>query len=116
VLFYFTGIPRVSALDTLVFVPGAIADHLTSYAGMLDKSKQMRAVEWIEAGATGSYGSVVEPCNSPQKFPHPAVVIDRYLSGETLIEAYWKSVYRPGQGVFVGEPLAAPFRVARPQE
>ena len=32
-----------------------------------------------------------------------------YLSGETLIEAYWKSVRMPGQGVFVGEPLARPF-------
>jgi len=37
-------------------------------------------------------------------------VIDRYLDGETLLEAYWKSVAWPGQGVFIGEPLAAPFR------
>ncbi|MCP2937667.1 hypothetical protein NK983_33720, partial [Salmonella enterica subsp. enterica serovar Typhimurium] len=29
--------------------------------------------------------------------------------GETLIEAYWKSVAWPGEGVFVGEPLARPF-------
>jgi hypothetical protein len=61
-------------------------------------------------------GYVVEPCNSPQKFPHPAVVIDRYLTGETLIEAYWKSVYGLGEGVFVGEPLAAPVRDAKRQE
>jgi hypothetical protein len=27
-----------------------------------------------------------------------------------LIEAYWKSVQMPGQGLFVGEPLAAPYR------
>jgi hypothetical protein len=27
-----------------------------------------------------------------------------------VLEAYWKSVAMPGQGVFVGEPLAAPFR------
>ena len=38
--------------------------------------------------------------------------IAHYLSGETLIEAYWKSVAMPGQGIFVGEPLAAPFRRA----
>jgi hypothetical protein len=37
----------------------------------------------------------------------------RYLGGETLIEAYWKSVRMPGQGVFVGEPLARPFGGAR---
>ena len=30
--------------------------------------------------------------------------------GETLIEAYWKSVLMPGQGIFIGEPLAAPWR------
>jgi hypothetical protein len=26
-----------------------------------------------------------------------------------LIEAYWKSVAWPGQGIFIGEPLARPF-------
>ena len=26
-----------------------------------------------------------------------------------MIEAYWKSVYMPGQGLFIGEPLARPF-------
>jgi xylose isomerase len=26
-----------------------------------------------------------------------------------LIEAYWKSVAWPGQGLFVGEPLARPW-------
>ena len=110
VLFYFTGKDRVDGLDTLRFVPGAVADHLTSFGGMLTDSGQMSALRWLEAGATGSYGSVVEPCNLPQKFPHPAVVAAMYLRGETLIEAYWKSVAMPGQGVFVGEPLAAPFR------
>jgi hypothetical protein len=69
----------------------------------------------LEAGATGSYGTVVEPCNLLEKFPHPAVVMNRYLRGETLIEAYWKSVLMPGQGIFVGEPLAAPFRAVRKQ-
>ena len=29
------------------------------------------------------------------------------------IEAYWKSVAWPGQGVFIGEPLATPFRLRR---
>ena len=33
-----------------------------------------------------------------------------YLNGETLIEAYWKSVKMPGQGLFVGEPLASPYK------
>jgi uncharacterized protein (TIGR03790 family) len=113
VLFYFTGLVRIDGLDTLGFLPGAIADHLTSAGGMLTDSGQMSALAWLEAGATGSFGAVVEPCNFPQKFPHPAVVAEFYLRGETLIEAYWKSVQMPGQGVFIGEPLAAPFAVAR---
>jgi uncharacterized protein (TIGR03790 family) len=111
VLFYFTGKAHVEGLETLQFVPGAVADHLTSFGGALtEHSDQMSALRWLEAGATGSYGTVVEPCNLPQKFPHPPVVIGRYLQGETLIEAYWKSVLMPGQGIFIGEPLAAPFR------
>ena len=109
VLFYFTGLIRVPRLETNHFLPGAIADHLTSTGGQLTDSKQMSIMRWIEAGATGSYGAVVEPCNLPQKFPHPSVVMDRYSRGETLIESYWKSVYMPGQGVFVGEPLARPY-------
>ena len=113
VMFYFTGLRHVKNLGSNTFLPGAIADHLTSFGGVLDGSGgQMSSIEWLHAGATGSYGTVTEPCNFPQKFPRPDVVIDRYLDGETLIEAYWKSVEWPGQGIFIGEPLAAPFRPA----
>ncbi len=110
VLFYFTGLVYVVGLRSNTYLPGAIADHLTSAGGVLDGAGQMSAIEWLRGGATGSYGAVVEPCNFPAKFPVPALVMKRYLRGETLIEAYWKSVQRPGQGVFIGEPLAAPFR------
>lgn len=110
ILFYFTGAERVKNLNTLSFLPGAIGDHLTSAGGQLTDSYQMSALRWIEAGATGSYGTVTEPCAFTQKFPNPLVAMDRYLSGETLIEAYWKSVLWPGEGLFIGEPLAAPFR------
>jgi uncharacterized protein (TIGR03790 family) len=110
VLFYFIGKQGVQGLETLHFLPGAIADHLTSTGGMLTDSSQMSALRWLEAGATGSYGAVVEPCNISPKFPNPVVVIGHYLAGETLIEAYWKGVGMPGQGIFVGEPLASPFQ------
>lgn len=109
VLFYFTGLATVPDLPSLRFVPGAIADHLTSAGGQLTDSRQMSSLRWLEAGATGSYGAVVEPCNHLAKFPHPAVVMWRYAEGNSLIEAYWKSVAWPGQGVFIGEPLAKPF-------
>lgn len=114
VLFYFIGAAAVPDLDTNRFIPGAIADHLTSFGGMLTDSRQMSSLRWLEAGATGSYGTVVEPCAFPGKFADISVLVRRYLAGETLIEAYWKSVAMPGQGIFIGEPLAAPFR-ARPR-
>lgn len=109
VMFYFTGVAEVKALNTIRFLPGAIADHLTSSGGVLIDSEQMSSLRWLEAGATGSYGAVVEPCNYLTKFPNPDIVINHYLHGETLIEAYWKSVAWPGQGIFIGEPLAAPY-------
>lgn len=109
VLFYFTGTVHVPHLETLEFVPGAIADHLTSAGGRLTDSSQMSALRWLEAGATGSYGTVVEPCNVPGKFPHPGVLMEAYGAGRTLLEAYWQSVQQPGEGIFIGDPLAAPY-------
>lgn len=112
VLFYFTGKARVSGLDTLRFRPGAVADHLTSFGGQMTEpgeGKQMSSLRWLEAGASGSYGTVTEPCNFPAKFPEPGLLIAAYTGGSSLIEAYWKSVASPGQGLFIGEPLAAPF-------
>lgn len=109
VMFYFTGLVRVPAIGTNEYLPGAIADHLTSSGGQLTDSKQMSAMRWLEAGVTGSYGTVVEPCAFPAKFPNPGVVMAHYLAGNSLIEAYWKSVVMPGQGIFIGEPLAKPY-------
>jgi uncharacterized protein (TIGR03790 family) len=106
---YFTGAMRVAELPDLSFRPGAVADHLTSTGGVLDDGTQMSALEWLRQGSTGSYGSVSEPCNHLGKFPNPAIFLDHYLRGETLLEAYWKSVAMPGQGLFIGEPLARPF-------
>lgn len=109
-----TGAVRVEGLEQVRFVPGALADHLTSFGGWLAGGRgQMSALAWIKAGATASYGTVSEPCNHPQKFPHPQVLLLHYLQGCTAIEAYWKSVAWPQQGLFIGEPLAAPF-AARP--
>lgn len=113
VLFYFTGLARVPKLDTLHFQPGALADHLTSFGGQLTDSSQMSSLDWLAAGATASFGTVVEPCNYPEKFPLPALAMFFYAGGASAIEAYWKSVAWPGQGVFIGEPLARPFAPGR---
>ncbi len=111
ILFYFTGLKDVPKIETNKFVAGAIADHLTSTGGQLTDGRQMSILKWLQLGSTGSYGTVKEPCNYRQKFPDPAIVIKRYTSGETLMEAYWKSVAWPGEGIFVGEPLASPFKI-----
>jgi uncharacterized protein (TIGR03790 family) len=109
ILFYFTGRVHVPQLDTLAFLPGALADHLTSAGGQLTGFGQMSSLRWLEAGATASYGTVVEPCNHMQKFPFPGIAMFHYALGASAIEAYWKSVAWPGEGVFVGEPLSQPF-------
>lgn len=109
IMVYQTGLAQVRKLDTLRFLPGALADHLTSTGGDLLGDAQMSSLRWLEAGATASYGSVSEPCNYWQKFPNGKVLLRHYLNGDTALEAYWKSVAWPSQGVFIGNPLAAPY-------
>lgn len=111
-LVYQTGLARVPVPLGGEWLPGALADHLTSFGGQLERpigDGQMNILDWIDAGATGSYGTVSEPCNQLHKFPHPQVLLQSYAQGVSALEAYWRSVARPAQGVFVGEPLAAPF-------
>jgi uncharacterized protein (TIGR03790 family) len=110
IIIYQTGQANVGKLDTLQFLPGALADHLTSWGGDLLGDSQMSSLRWLEAGATATYGTVSEPCNHWQKFPNPTVLLRHYLNGATAIEAYWKSVAWPAQGLILGEPLAAPYR------
>ncbi len=108
-LYYFTGLSKVAGIETNTYRPGAVADHLTSFGGQVPTSSQMSAVAWLEAGVTGSYGTVVEPCNFQEKFPNTRVMLEKYFRGGTLLESYWKSVAAPGEGLFVGEPLARPW-------
>lgn len=98
---------------TNAYRPGAIADHLTSFGGMLPTPSMGHSsvFDWIRAGASASYGTVSEPCNFPEKFPHPLVFL-WYARGFNLAESYWMSVAHPHQGLFVGDPLMAPY--ARP--
>ena len=113
IMIYQTGMSQVAKLDTLRFLPGALADHLTSFGGDLQGRGQMSSQRWLEAGATASYGTVSEPCNFWQKFPNSTVLLRHYLSGVTALEAYWRSVAWPAQGLFIGDPLAAPYAAYR---
>jgi len=109
VLFYETGSANVPGLNTNTYVPGALADHLTSSGGDLFGTGQTSVLRWLEAGVTASYGTVTEPCNHAEKFPRASVLVKNYFVGNTALEAYTKSVRWPSQGVFVGDPLARPF-------
>ncbi len=103
-----TGLATLSLL-TNAFVPGAIGDSLTSYAGALfENSGQTPLLAFLNAGTAGSYGAVVEPCNYTEKFPNP---LDYFYQarGFSLAEAYYQSLENPYQGLLVGEPLSAPF-------
>jgi uncharacterized protein (TIGR03790 family) len=108
---YQTGLAVFSILPK-VFVPGAMADSLTSYAGIIyENYGQTTLLVFMNAGASGSYGTVVEPCNWLQKFPTPQDYFYQ-ARGFSLAECYYQSLFNPYQGLIVGEPLAAPF--ARP--
>lgn len=103
-----TGLVNFS-MPTNGFAPGAMADNLTSFGGyILESSGQTPVVAFTQAGAAGSYGTIVEPCNYTQKFPDP---VDYFYQarGFSLAEAYYQSVLNPYQGLMIGEPLTAPF-------
>lgn len=109
--FYFQGmmsIPNLKNKNT--YPPGAIIDNLTSSGGMLEHNTgHTKATELIAAGATGAFGAVSEPCVHKEKFANPAVLIAHYTSGQTLVEAYWKSLEQTFQALLVGDPLANPW-------
>lgn len=95
-----------------LFAPGALADNLTSYGGLLfDSGKHTGPIEYLNAGAVASYGTVVEPCAYLEKFPSPRNYFYQ-ARGFSAAECYYLSVTNPYQGILVGEPLCAPF--ARP--
>ena len=108
---YQTGYQQFYILSN-AFVPGAMADSLTSYGGVLyENYGQTILLAFMNAGASGSYGTVTEPCAYLQKFPSPQDYFYQ-ARGFSLAECYYMSLANPYQGLIVGEPLAAPF--ARP--
>jgi uncharacterized protein (TIGR03790 family) len=105
---YQTGLYQFNILLN-AFVPGAIADSLTSYGGLIyQPNDHTTLLVFLNAGACGSYGTVTEPCNYLQKFPSPQDYFYQ-ARGFSLAECYYMSLANPYQGLIVGEPLAAPF-------
>jgi uncharacterized protein (TIGR03790 family) len=91
------------------FVPGALADSLTSYGGVIfGPNDQTTLLALLAAGAAGSYGTVTEPSPNPEKFPSPEVYFYQGR-GFSLAECYYQSIFDPHEGLIGGEPLSSPF-------
>lgn len=102
------GTPTVNPGNAGHYLPGAMADHLTSFAAVFDHSHQTKLSRWIAAGATGTAGAVCEPMSYWTKFPN-ARFFNHYRMGCTMIECFYQSVRSPLQLMIVGEPLSAPW-------
>lgn len=90
-------------------LPGAFADHLTSFAGRFDTSAQVKMSRWVTKGASGTSGTVEEPCNYSGKFPQ-ARTHGTYFKGLTLGEAWLRGVaFAPFQQLLYGDPLTRPW-------
>ena len=90
------------------FVPGAIADNLTSYGAVFESTSQTKLTALLHAGAAMSSGTVAEPYAIQQKFPLP-IMYAFYADGASAIEAFYLSVSSPYQLLIVGDPAASPY-------
>ena len=102
------GAADVSMSPRRVFLPGAMAEHLTSFGAAFDVGGQTKITEWIRAGATASAGTVAEPLSLWTKFPH-ARFFNHLAAGCTLLESFYQSLRCPLQILLMGDPLAAPW-------
>jgi len=90
-------------------LPGAIAEHLTSFGGMIQKGAgQTPCTEFIRNGASGTSGTVTEPFALQEKFPTPFIQV-QYASGYTLAESFYLSLSGPYQLLVIGDPLCRPW-------
>jgi hypothetical protein len=93
----------------MTLIPGAFCDHLTSFAATFDTSSQTKVAEWIVKGASGSVGTIQEPCNITGKFPK-ANQHATYAKGFSLGEMALRGLRNvPFQGLIYGDPLTRPW-------
>lgn len=95
-------------------LPGAICEHLTSTAGLMDEAgKQTPISVLLRYGAAAASGMSIEPTGIIWKFPLPFIHV-HYARGCSLAESYYQSVYGPAQLIIIGDPLCQPW--ARPPD
>jgi uncharacterized protein (TIGR03790 family) len=94
---------------TTPMLPGAIAENLTSFGGVLKaNATQTPLTVLMRAGAAGSSGTVIEPYAVAQKFPDPVLYVC-YAAGCSLAESFYQSVEAPYQLLVVGDALCQPW-------
>lgn len=122
IMFYFTGATGIklgpwNSADPFVsptFLPGAIGDHVTSFAGEIGANPiQGPATTWLRGGASASSGfmntSGGDPGTNQNVFTNVSVLVPEYFKGLTALEAINRSITTRGSSLLVGDPLARPF-------
>jgi uncharacterized protein (TIGR03790 family) len=102
------GRPHVTPANSGSYLPGCMAEHLTSMGGMFHAAGQTKLSAWLESGVTASSGTATEPYALWTKFPHARFYV-HYAAGCTMIESFYQSLRCPLQILLVGEPLASPW-------
>lgn len=98
----------VRAHQAGTFLPGSMAEHVTSHSAEFHLPIQTKATDWIRAGATATAGAVTEPFALWPKFPH-ARFFAHYARGHTILESFYLALRSPTQLLLLGEPLARPW-------
>jgi uncharacterized protein (TIGR03790 family) len=123
---YFTGTAELrAAIDGQTYVPGAIADNLTSTGAYPENffcsadgatcpevEAQTSIARFVRAGVTGVHGTVNEPLNNV--FPAAGTLL-LYSMGYNLGESYFfNTQFVYWQNLVLGDPLTTPY-AERPQ-
>lgn len=90
------------------YLPGSMAEHLTSAAGEFQSGAQTKISAWIGAGTAGAAGTVVEPMSAWPKFPSARFFV-HYGNGCSMMESFFQSIRCPLQILVLGDPLARPW-------
>ncbi len=109
VLGLMTGARTIKPASVGTFLPGSMAEHFTSFAAAFHVANQTKLSAWIKNGATASSGTVTEPLANWRKIPS-AHFYAHYASGCTMLESFFLAVRSPFEILFVGEPLASPWK------
>jgi len=90
------------------YLPGCMAETLTSAGAYFHAPEQTKLSSWMSAGITATAGTVIEPYAIWTKFPH-ARFFTFYAQGCTMLESFFQSVACPVQLLILGDPLARPY-------